>query len=82
MTGKRGRPSTGVAVHVRIPADVLAVIDDDARERDLSRAEVIRNLLRYAILVGDAIQRHCGGPRCIEGECEVCRMFDRTGDPK
>jgi hypothetical protein len=41
MTG-RGRPSTGVKVQVRIPADVLAVIDSAADRHEMSRAECVR----------------------------------------
>jgi metal-responsive CopG/Arc/MetJ family transcriptional regulator len=46
MTGP-GRPSTGVRVQVRIPADLLERIDELARSYDpaVTRAAVIRGLL-------------------------------------
>jgi metal-responsive CopG/Arc/MetJ family transcriptional regulator len=44
VTG-RGRPSTGVKVQVRIPADLLAEFDAVADEADMTRAEVVRYVL-------------------------------------
>jgi metal-responsive CopG/Arc/MetJ family transcriptional regulator len=44
VTG-RGRPSTGVKVQVRIPADLLAVLDDIASSSGMSRAEAVRDIL-------------------------------------
>lgn len=47
MTGKRGRPPMGVVpIHVRIPAEVLAQIDAVAAEREVTRAQQIRDVLR------------------------------------
>jgi metal-responsive CopG/Arc/MetJ family transcriptional regulator len=37
-----GRPSTGVRVDVRIPADILAELDREAAEIGWQRAELIR----------------------------------------
>lgn len=45
---KRGRPPflvEPVKVQVRIPVDLLAVIDEYAAERGDTRAEVVRNIL-------------------------------------
>lgn len=51
MTGKRGRPPMGVtSVHVRLPVEELAVIDDIARINDQTRAEVIRWMLHSWLL--------------------------------
>jgi hypothetical protein len=44
VTG-RGRPSTGVKVQVRIPADLLAEIDVEAEQRGMTRAAYIRMLV-------------------------------------
>jgi metal-responsive CopG/Arc/MetJ family transcriptional regulator len=46
---KRGRPAIGVRVPVRIPADDLAEIDRLARAADMTRAEMVRGLLRASI---------------------------------
>lgn len=40
-----GRPSTGVRVDVRIPADQLATIDAAATAEGTTRAEIIRAIL-------------------------------------
>lgn len=54
MTG-RGRPSTGVRVAVRIPADVLAILDTEAELCGVSRAEIVREALsRYAATWGSS----------------------------
>ncbi len=45
-TPKRGRPTVGVPVLVRIPADMLAEVDQYADECDLSRAEIVRQAVR------------------------------------
>lgn len=51
MTGKRGRPPMGVVpIHVRIPADDLAVIDEIAAADGKSRADVIRWMLHSWLL--------------------------------
>lgn len=42
---KRGRPSTGVPVLVRIPPDVLELLDLEAEANSVSRAELIRGVL-------------------------------------
>lgn len=44
MTG-RGRPTTGVKVQVRIPADILDDLDFVAGRDEVSRAAVIRGIL-------------------------------------
>jgi hypothetical protein len=41
----RGRPTTGVKVQVRIPANLLAEIDAEAVFSDTTRAETIRYAL-------------------------------------
>ena len=41
----RGRPSTGVPVHIRIPADVLAALDEMAAAIETTRAAMIRAIL-------------------------------------
>lgn len=40
-----GRPSTGVRVDIRIPAEALEVIDRDAEERGITRAAMIRSII-------------------------------------
>ena len=42
---KRGRPSTGVPVLVRIPADLLERIDRQAIQAGITRAEMVRTIL-------------------------------------
>lgn len=44
MSG-RGRPSLGTAVQIRIPSDVLDVLDERARAAKVSRAEIVRRVL-------------------------------------
>ncbi|MFV0318678.1 MAG: CopG family transcriptional regulator [Microthrixaceae bacterium] len=44
-----GRPSIGDRVSVRLPDDLLAVLDRRARDAGLSRAEAIRILLDRAL---------------------------------
>jgi predicted DNA-binding protein len=46
---RRGRPSTGVSVHTRIPAELLEQIDRLAEERGVPRAVIIRELLAEAL---------------------------------
>jgi metal-responsive CopG/Arc/MetJ family transcriptional regulator len=41
----RGRPTTGVKVQVRIPTDILAEIDDVARQANMTRAAVVRYMV-------------------------------------
>lgn len=50
---KRGRPSTGVPILVRIPAETLQTIDAVASARHVSRAEVIRQVLLAAERAGE-----------------------------
>lgn len=45
----RGRPSTGVSVHTRIPAELLEQIDRLAAERGVPRAVIIRELLAEGV---------------------------------
>jgi predicted DNA-binding protein len=40
-----GRPSTGERIEVRIPADVLDVIDAEADQLETTRAAIIREIL-------------------------------------
>lgn len=50
MTPNRGgRPRTGTPVLVRIPPDLLEAIDEMAADLDMTRAEIIRSLLGYAM---------------------------------
>jgi len=49
VTG-RGRPSTGVKVQVRIPVDLLARLDARAAAADVSRAELVRDILDAAVV--------------------------------
>lgn len=42
---RRGRPTTGTRIEVRVPADVLAHIDELAAAQGLTRAVVIRDAL-------------------------------------
>jgi metal-responsive CopG/Arc/MetJ family transcriptional regulator len=44
---KRGRPSTGVPVLVRIPPDLLDQLDQAAAEEGNSRAEHLRQIIAY-----------------------------------
>lgn len=48
MTGP-GRPTTGVRVDIRIPADLLDYIDTHAKTIDRSRADMIRRLLQLGM---------------------------------
>lgn len=41
----RGRPPIGERVEVRLPADMLAAIDQHAANNGMTRAEAIRDLL-------------------------------------
>lgn len=48
-----GRPSTGVRVDIRIPADLLDVIDAEAEQDGITRAELIRGiLLHWSVMAG------------------------------
>jgi metal-responsive CopG/Arc/MetJ family transcriptional regulator len=44
-----GRPRTGTPVLIRIPADLLARIDQMAADALMTRAELIRHLLAHAM---------------------------------
>jgi metal-responsive CopG/Arc/MetJ family transcriptional regulator len=44
VTGK-GRPRIGTAVLIRIPDQLLANLDTDAQRQEVSRAELIRDIL-------------------------------------
>jgi hypothetical protein len=44
MTG-RGRPQVGSPAVVRLPPDMLAVVDRIATDRSMKRAEVLRMLI-------------------------------------
>lgn len=43
----RGRPSEGERVEVRIPANLLAHLDREAKKVGVSRAEQIRRILSF-----------------------------------
>jgi predicted DNA binding CopG/RHH family protein len=45
----RGRPPEGTRIEVRVPSDVLRVIDDEASKRGTTRAHIIRELLIAAV---------------------------------
>jgi hypothetical protein len=45
----RGRPPTGVRVEANIPADVLAELDVEAAEHELTRAALIREVLEQYV---------------------------------
>jgi predicted DNA-binding protein len=45
----RGRPSTGVPINTRVPPELLEKIDRLARERGVSRAVIIRELLEEGV---------------------------------
>lgn len=44
-----GRPSTGLPIHTRVPASILAKVDAYATEHNISRAEALRRLLTGAV---------------------------------
>jgi hypothetical protein len=48
---RTGRPREGTRIDVRVPSDVLAEIDDEAKRRGLSRGALIRVLLRAGLRV-------------------------------
>lgn len=50
-TMTRGRPPIGDRVTVRLQPDLLARIDAEAERRDVSRAELIRDLLSASLPV-------------------------------
>jgi metal-responsive CopG/Arc/MetJ family transcriptional regulator len=54
VTG-RGRPSTGVKVQVRIPADLLARVDSLADDYGVPRADMLRRMV--ALAADDADRR-------------------------
>jgi len=45
----RGRPPIGERVEVRLPADMLAAIDQHAASNSMTRAEAIRDLLTKTV---------------------------------
>lgn len=49
-----GRPEIGGAVHIRFGDDLLAMVDEYARQRSISRAEAIRRLTTDAVTRGRA----------------------------
>jgi metal-responsive CopG/Arc/MetJ family transcriptional regulator len=49
MSASPGRPYVGPEVRVRIPLDLLAIIDEAARQCGVSRAAMIRQLLAYGL---------------------------------
>lgn len=46
---RTGRPKEGTRIDVRVPSDVLAEIDDEARRRGLTRGALMRVLLRIGL---------------------------------
>jgi hypothetical protein len=42
---RRGRPTAGMKVEVRIPPDVLAIIDAEAAERGVTRSAHLREII-------------------------------------
>lgn len=42
----RGRPAEGIKIQVRVPADLLDVLDLEAEMHNISRAELVRGILR------------------------------------
>lgn len=48
-SNRGGRPRTGTPVLIRIPAELLARIDEMATGALMTRAELIRHLLDYAV---------------------------------
>lgn len=49
MSG-RGRPKIGPASEIRLPVELWATIDQEATRRGVSRSEVVRQLVRYALV--------------------------------
>ena len=49
----RGRPPVGPRIDIRLTPDVLAVLDAEAAELDVSRAELVRSIIdaRYAYVI-------------------------------
>jgi hypothetical protein len=45
FSGQEGRPKVGTKVEVRLPAEVLAQVDERAATENVSRAEMIRKLV-------------------------------------
>lgn len=45
MTG-RGRPSVGPVITVRIPPDLLARLDAEAARQGITRAELVRDIVK------------------------------------
>ena len=44
-----GRPSTGVPLHTRVPAEVVAQLDAEAKAEGIPRAEVHRRALEFYV---------------------------------
>lgn len=54
MSGRKpGRPAIGPQVNVRIPPDLLSVVDDVASMYAESRSDAIRRLLRVSVTYSD-----------------------------
>jgi Ribbon-helix-helix protein, copG family len=49
VTG-RGRPPKGAKIEVRLPPEILTPLDAWAADREIPRAEAIRQLLNIAIV--------------------------------
>jgi hypothetical protein len=55
----RGRPPVGQRIHVHLPEEVLAAVDQLAADAELTRAEVIRGLLVAALATpADRLRTH------------------------
>lgn len=48
MTG-RGRPAIGERVEVRIPPDALARLDAEAARQGITRAELVRDIVKEKV---------------------------------
>lgn len=44
-----GRPPVGPAIHMRLPADLLLCVDQLADAEQVSRAEMVRRLVRAGL---------------------------------
>ena len=54
VTGRgRGRPPVGPRIDIRLSAAVLAVLDAEAAELDVTRAELVRSIIdaRYTYVI-------------------------------
>lgn len=52
MSGKRGRPAIGGRIEVRLEPELLELVDAEAHRLGLKRAELVRQLIGEALLIG------------------------------